>query len=128
MRDYASHDLLALAATDWDLCRFRCLTNSGSVLHQNSYRSQLKHCYGPTRAILDPTMTVNSVDPGLEPDSIDLDRTDPYVAKAPNAITFPCKTDGCAAPEQDRAALHKAASGGKRDSKAANLRGSRNGR
>lgn len=30
-------------------CAFRCRTYSGSVAHENSYRSQLKHCFGRYR-------------------------------------------------------------------------------
>lgn len=104
VRARASHALLG-TKDDWDFCRFRCLTNSGSVLHQNSYRSRLKHCFGTNRATLDPTMTINSVDPHVEPDSIDTDLQDPYVAGPP--FVFPCQTEGCAVPEQDRALLHK---------------------
>lgn len=104
VRSRASHALLA-TKDDWEFCRFRCLTNSGSVLHQNSYRSRLKHCFGAHRAVLDPTMSINSVDPHNAPDPIDLDLEDPYVAGPP--LSFPCKTEGCAVPEQDRALLHK---------------------
>ncbi|KAJ8601405.1 hypothetical protein CTAYLR_005029 [Chrysophaeum taylorii] len=112
VRRRASHALLAFADDDFDLCRFRCLTNSGSVLHQNSFRSKFKHCFGLHRAVLDPSMSVNSVDPDLKPDGIDVDRADPYVAgRGPSAkrFTFPCRVEGCAAPEQDRSLLREAA-------------------
>ncbi|CAM9346710.1 unnamed protein product [Ascophyllum nodosum] len=33
----------------FDLCAFRCRTYSGSVAHENSYRSPLKHCFGRFR-------------------------------------------------------------------------------
>lgn len=113
VRARASHALLALATDDWELCRFRCLTNSGSVLQQNSYRSVQKHCYGVDRPPLDLANSVNSVDPRLEPDTLDLDLTDPYVANrrkersnASRRYVFPCRVEGCAVPEQDRSVLH----------------------
>jgi hypothetical protein len=31
----------------FDLCSLKCKTSSRSVVHQNSFRSPLKNCYGP---------------------------------------------------------------------------------
>ena len=44
VRRGATHAVLRGAASDFELCRFRCLTNSGSVLHQNSYRAADRFC------------------------------------------------------------------------------------
>ena len=55
VRKHAVHAVLKEAADDFELCRFRCLTNSGSTLHQNSYRSATeRHCFGSVRPPLDP--------------------------------------------------------------------------
>lgn len=32
----------------FDYCSLRCRTSSSSVVHQNTFRSDLKHCYGQT--------------------------------------------------------------------------------
>ena len=108
-RRKASHAVLAdPSLSAWDFCKFRCLTNSGTVLHQNSYRSSLKNCYGLSRPSLDSfDLSVNAIDPDLEADDIDLDNTDPYVANGSSVAvsTFPCRQEGCAVPDQDRAKL-----------------------
>ncbi|KAJ1447481.1 hypothetical protein M885DRAFT_542650 [Pelagophyceae sp. CCMP2097] len=108
LRLLGTHDLLH-AESDFDLCRFRCLTNSGSILHQNSYRARRRHCYGPDR----PTLEVGS--------SINCDRTDyaalaladardPFVAAARgDAVHFPCTVDACVMGEQDLSKLARAA-------------------
>eukprot|EP00635_Sarcinochrysidales_sp_CCMP3193_P003620 CAMPEP_0118905318 /NCGR_PEP_ID=MMETSP1166-20130328/9387_1 /TAXON_ID=1104430 /ORGANISM="Chrysoreinhardia sp, Strain CCMP3193" /LENGTH=260 /DNA_ID=CAMNT_0006844589 /DNA_START=12 /DNA_END=794 /DNA_ORIENTATION=- len=102
----ASHAVLVDAADAWDFCRFKCLTNSGSVLHQNSYRSLRKHCFGLERPTLDLSLSVNSVDPDKPADDVDLDKADPYVSGGGSlGVLFPCRTEGCAVPEQDRAKL-----------------------
>ena len=117
LRRRASHGLLqSPRLTDWDLCRFKCLTNSGSVLHQNSYRSAAHFCFGLDRPSLDLSQSVNSIDPNAH-DDVDLDPTDPYVRADPGFTSwrhnasggfgriFPCTHEGCAVPEQDRAKL-----------------------
>jgi len=40
----------------FDFCLIRCRTSSQSVVHQNSFRSKLKHCFGAKEPplILDP--------------------------------------------------------------------------
>lgn len=124
LRARASHAMLALAADDWELCRFRCLTNSGSVLHQNSYRSALKHCYGIERSSVDIAMSINSIDPDLKVDYFDLDPRDPYVSSSisNDSFVFPCRTEGCAVPEQDRARLQNAAVAQSRQGEPSRLR------
>jgi len=109
IRRRATHAALRDAPTEWDLCRFRCLTNSGSVLHQNSYRSaEGTFCYATSRPPLEADMSVNAVDAAdYKDDALDGDPTDPYVA-GPGAMTFPCDAEGCVVPEQDRAKLANA--------------------
>ena len=115
VRRGATHAVLRGAASDFELCRFRCLTNSGSVLHQNSYRAADRFCFDATRAPLADGMSVNS---DAETRAALLagphgEAADPYVAplgRAAGAV-FPCGTDACAAPEQDVAKLREAARG-----------------
>ena len=103
MRARATHAVLRAARSEFELCRFRCLTNSGSVLHQNSYRARNIHCFGPARPPLERGMSVN-------PDAIDHaallashngDVADPYVGAPGAALVFPCATDTCAVPDQN---------------------------
>ena len=115
VRRGATHAVLRGAASDFELCRFRCLTNSGSVLHQNSYRAADRFCFDANRAPLVDGMSVNS---DAETHAALLAgphgvAADPYVAAPGTAAgtIFPCGTDACAAPEQDVAKLREAARG-----------------
>ena len=108
VRENAVHAVLKNAANDFELCRFRCLTNSGSTLHQNSYRSATeRHCFGTVRPPLDPRMSINSDTETLQSLTRNghADRRDPYIGDG-HQMTFPCDVEGCAAPEQD---IHKLA-------------------
>ena len=108
VRKNAVHAVLRDAANDFELCRFRCLTNSGSTLHQNSYRSATeRHCFGTVRPPLDPRMSINSDTETLQSLTRNghADRRDPYIGDGRQMI-FPCDVEGCAAPEQD---IHKLA-------------------
>ena len=108
VRKHAVHAVLKEAANDFELCRFRCLTNSGSTLHQNSYRSATeRHCFGTVRPPLDPRMSINSDTETLQSLTRNghADRRDPYIGDGRQMI-FPCEVEGCAAPEQD---IHKLA-------------------
>ena len=99
VRKNAVHAVLRDAANDFELCRFRCLTNSGSTLHQNSYRSATeRHCFGSVRPPLDPRMSINSAKTlqSLTRNG-HADRRDPYIGDGRQMI-FPCDVEGCAAP------------------------------
>ena len=108
VRKHAVHAVLKNAKDDFELCRFRCLTNSGSTLHQNSYRSSTeRHCFGTVRPSLNPRMSINSDTETLQSLTRNghADRRDPYIGDGHQMI-FPCDVEGCAAPEQD---VHKLA-------------------
>ena len=44
----------------FNYCAFRCRTYSGSVVHENSFRSPLKHCFGRFRPPAAPGVASNS--------------------------------------------------------------------
>ncbi|CAM9325033.1 unnamed protein product [Laminaria digitata] len=44
----------------FDHCAFRCRTYSGSVVHENSFRGPLKHCFGRFRPPATPDVASNS--------------------------------------------------------------------
>lgn len=48
----------------FDYCAFRCRTYSGSVVHENSFRGPLKHCFGKFRPPAAPDAASNSGDGG----------------------------------------------------------------
>jgi len=50
----------ALAQDPFKMCAYKCRTSSGSVVHENSYRSPLKFCFGLKRSPLAPGVSVNS--------------------------------------------------------------------
>ena len=117
VRKNAVHAVLKGAKDDFELCRFRCLTNSGSTLHQNSYRSKAeRHCFGTERPPLDPRMSINADIETLRSLTANghADRRDPYVGGGSGYQIFPCDVEGCAAPEQD---VHKLAAKGGADRK-----------
>src|SRR5690606_21124583 len=41
-------------------CTYKCRTSSASLLHENTYRSSMVHCYGMHAPSLDNRVTVNS--------------------------------------------------------------------
>jgi len=57
----STHAALRSLSDPFELCRFKCRTSSGSVVHENSYRSPAsKYCFGLERPPLQPGISVNS--------------------------------------------------------------------
>ena len=54
------HQVYKGAASPFEFCQYKCRTSSASVIHENSYRSAAKHCYGAARPRLLPAVSVNS--------------------------------------------------------------------
>jgi hypothetical protein len=48
-------------------CAYKCRTSSASLLHENTYRSPMVHCYGMYAPSLDNRVTVNSDRSSLRP-------------------------------------------------------------
>lgn len=57
----STHTAIRSLNDPFELCRYKCRTSSGSVVHENSYRSPAwKYCYGLERPPLQPGISMNS--------------------------------------------------------------------
>lgn len=123
VRSRSTHAVVRLAPKDdiFGVCAFKCRTSSGSVVHENSYRSKQKHCFGLFRPPISPGISLNSdlslaKEMKLNTSSVSetaMEAVDPYSSLAPEELaqvsgrgqlpfksppaTYPCRIDGCAA-------------------------------